>query len=128
MDTSTQYLGLTLAHPFMAGASPLSAHLDTVRRLEDAGAAAILLHSLFEEQITLARSGRIRSIDPLDDAFAGILAHFPAEAEYPFRPEEHLEHLRRVKRAVGVPVIASLNGTSAQAWLDYARDLQDAGA
>jgi len=128
MDTSTSYLGLRLAHPFMAGASPLSAQLDTVKRLEDAGVAAIVLHSLFEEQITLAESGRIRHRDPLDAEFAAALAPFPPAAEYPFSPEEHLEHLRLVKKTVQVPVIASLNGTSKEAWLHYATLLQEAGA
>ena len=118
IDTSTTYLGLHLKHPFMAGASPLSAHLDGVKRLEDAGAAAIVLHSLFEEQITEMQSGRIRGMDSDDDPrFAARLAMFPASAEYPFRPDEHLEHLRMVKRSVGIPVIASLNGTTSEAWL-----------
>ena len=128
MDTSTTYLGLKLAHPFIAGASPLSAHLDSVKRLEDAGAAAIVLHSLFEEQITLAESGHIRHRDPLDPEFAAALASFPPTAEYPFSPQEYLEHLRRVKQAVGIPVIASLNGTTKEAWLQFAKQFEQAGA
>ena len=128
MDTSTTYLGLRLPHPFIAGASPLSAHLDSVKRLEDAGAAAIVLHSLFEEQITMAASGRIRQRDPLDSQFAAALSAFPHSGEYPFSPEEHLEHLRRVKSAVRIPVIASLNGATAEAWLHYAERLEQAGA
>ncbi len=129
IDTSTSYMGLRLKHPFMAGASPLSAHLDGVKRLEDAGAAAIVLHSMFEEQITEAESGRIRGMDPNDDpGFAARLADFPSAGDYPFAPDEHLAHLQRVKEAVHVPVIASLNGTSAGAWLRYAQLLQDAGA
>jgi dihydroorotate dehydrogenase (fumarate) len=113
----------------VAGASPLSAHLDGVKRLEDAGTAAIVLHSLFEEQITEAESGRIRGMDAHDDPqFAARLTVFPPPSEYPFTPEEHLEHVRRVKQAVRVPVIASLNGTTAQAWLRYARLLEEAGA
>src|SRR6188472_590515 len=110
VDLSTSYMGLRLRHPFMAGASPLSAHLDGVRRLEDAGTAAIVLHSLFEEQITEAASGRIRGMDRHEGPeFAARLEAFPRPAEYPFGPEEYLEHLRRVKEAVHVPVIASLN-------------------
>ena len=86
ITTSTTYLGLTLKHPFMAGASPLSAHLDGVKRLEDAGAAAIVLHSLFEEQITEMQSGRIRGMDADDDPrFAARLAMFPASAPGPPR-------------------------------------------
>lgn len=129
VDMSTRYLGLRLAHPFMAGASPLSAHLDGVKRLEDAGASAIVLHSLFEEQITEAASGRIHGIDRHDDAaLAQRVAAFPASDDYPFEPEEHLEHLRKVKAAVRIPVIASLNGMSGGAWLRHAKLLQDAGA
>src|SRR5688572_1151912 len=120
MNLSTSYLGLKLSHPFIAGASPMSAQLDTVKRLEDAGCAAIVLHSLFEEQITMAQSGRIHHRDPLDEAFADSLRAFPTTGEYPFEPDEYLNHLRRVKAAVGIPVIASLNGTSAESWLRQA--------
>jgi dihydroorotate dehydrogenase (fumarate) len=128
VDTSTSYMGLRLRHPFMAGASPFSAHLDGVRTLEDAGASAIVLHSLFEEQITEAQSGRIHGMGSDDPAFLEPLAAFPRAAEYPFAPDQHLEHLRRVKAAVHLPVIASLNGTSAEAWLKYAHLMQEAGA
>ena len=125
----TSYLGLRLSHPFIAGASPLSAKVRDVRRLEDAGAAAIVLHSLFEEQVTEAQSGRIHDVDPLDDTeFAPLIEAFPAPGEYRLGPEEYLEHLRRVKAAVGVPVIASLNGTSRGQWMKFAVLLQQAGA
>lgn len=128
MDLSTSYLGLRLSHPFMVGASPLVDHLDTVRRLEDGGSAAIVLPSLFEEQITMAQSGKIREMDPLDDRFAALLADFPAPDRYALSPEEYLEHLRRVKAAVKVPVIASLNGITAGPWLKVASSLEQAGA
>jgi dihydroorotate dehydrogenase (fumarate) len=129
VDTTTKYLGLKLRHPFMAGASPMSAHLDGVRRLEDAGTAAIVLHSLFEEQITEADTGRIHGMDRNEDPlFAARLAPFPSSSEYPFRPDEHLNHLRAVKAAVSVPVIASLNGVSSGAWLREAALLEQAGA
>src|SRR5262245_31087666 len=128
MDTSTHYLDLTLAHPFVAGASPLSAHLDGIKRLEDAGAAAIVLPSLFEEQITMAASGKIRNRDPLDPQFAAMLAPFPAVHEYPYTPDQYLEHVRKVKEAVRIPVIGSLNGTSPEAWLRYAQLIEKAGA
>ena len=125
----TTYLGLRLQHPFMAGASPLSAHLDGVRRLEDAGSAAIVLHSLFEEQITDEEVGQIHGIDPVDDPeHAPLVDMFPPSSAYPFEPHEHLEHLRRVKRSVGIPVIASLNGTAGGEWMKYAVLLQQAGA
>lgn len=129
IDTATVYLGLSLRHPFMAGASPFSADLDGVKRLEDGGAAAIVLHSLFEEQITHATSGRIHGMDPFDDrGFAPRVALFPPSRDYPFAPDEHLAHLRRVKDAVRLPIIASLNGTSRGAWLKHALLLEEAGA
>jgi dihydroorotate dehydrogenase (fumarate) len=128
IDLSTTYLGLTLANPFMTGASPLADQLDTVRRLEDAGCAAIVLHSLFEEQISQAASGRIHHLDPLDQQFATVLSYFPEPQEYALSPDEYLEHVRRVKSAVKIPVIASLNGTTAEAWLRFAKLLEQAGA
>jgi len=104
-DLSTTYLGLRLANPFIAGASPLADHLDTARRLEDAGCAAIVLHSLFEEQITQAETGRIHEMDPFDERFRTVLAYFPEAASYTLTPEQYLEHVRRGKDAVGIPVI-----------------------
>src|SRR5678815_4226179 len=102
VDLSTTYLGLPLTSPFMTGASPLADHLDTVRRLEDAGCSAIVLHSLFEEQITQAESGRIHHMDPLDRQFATVVSYFPEPDDYALRPHEYLEHLRRVKEAVKI--------------------------
>ena len=128
MDLRTSYLGLSLTHPFMAGASPMSARLDTVRRLEDEGCAAIVLHSLFEEQITMAQSGRIHHRDPLEATFTESLASFPSAGEYPLEPDEYMNYLRRVKEAVAVPVIASLNGTTNETWLREAERIQRAGA
>lgn len=128
MDMTTSYLGLRLPHPFMVGASPLAWHLDTIKRLEDAGCAAIVLHSLFEEQITMSARGRIRHMDPLDPQFAERLAPFPADHEYPLGPDEYARHLSRVKGAVKIPVIGSLNGTSAESWLTFSRIIEQAGA
>ena len=128
IDLSTTYLGLRLSNPFIAGASPLGDHLDTVRRLEDAGCAAIVLHSLFEEQITQAASGRIHRMDPVDRQFAPVVSYFPQPEQYPFSPDAYLEHLRRVKSAVKIPVIGSINGTTPAAWLHVARLLEQAGA
>lgn len=127
-NTATTYLGLPLASPFMAGASPMSASLDTVRRLEDAGCAALVMHSLFEEQITFAEDGTIRHMDPLDEQFAATLAYYPTLTDYRLSPRDYLDHLRRVKAAVQIPVFASLNGTTAESWLKYARLLEEAGA
>ena len=94
MDTATSYLGFRLPHPFMAGASPLGAHLDSIKRLEDAGCAAVVLHSLFEEQITLASEGRIHQKDPLDAQFSYELAGYPGASEYPLSPDRYAEHIR----------------------------------
>jgi dihydroorotate dehydrogenase (fumarate) len=117
-----------LSNPFIAGASPLADHLDTVRRLEDGGCAAIVLHSLFEEQITQAATGRIHQMDPLDRHFAGIVSYFPQPDAYALDPDGYLAHLRRVKAAVKIPVIGSLNGTTHEEWLKTARLFEEAGA
>src|SRR3954469_24197706 len=108
MTLNTSMMGLALAHPFVAGASPLGRRLDDVRRLEDGGAAAIVLPSLFEEQITLALDGRIRHKDAISDSEAVKL--FPRSGDYAFTPDEYAEHVGRVRNAVGIPVIDSLNG------------------
>jgi dihydroorotate dehydrogenase (fumarate) len=128
MDTATSYLGFRLPHPFMAGASPFGHHLDTVRRLEDGGCAAIVLHSLFEEQLTARQGGRIRHMDATDSAFAATMARFPEGEEYPLGPDAYAEHVRRVKQAVRIPVIGSLNGTAQESWLRFARIIEHAGA
>jgi dihydroorotate dehydrogenase (fumarate) len=128
MNLSTSYLGLELTSPYIAGASPMSAQFDYVKRLEDAGCAGVVLHSLFEEQITMATSGMIRHRDPFDPEMAGPVESFPPAEDYAFQPDEYANHIRRLKAAVRIPVIASLNGTTAEAWLRHAAKLQDAGA
>ena len=128
MWTDTLYMGLRLPHPFIAGASPLGYRLDTMKRLEDAGVAAIVLHSLFEEQITLATEGHIAHADAFDPAFADVLRDFPTAADYPLSPDAYAEHVFKAKKALKVPIIASLNGRTGEAWLRFARTLQPAGA
>jgi dihydroorotate dehydrogenase (fumarate) len=128
MRTATAYLGLRLDHPFVAGASPLGYRVDTVRRLEDAGCAAVVLHSLFEEQITYAEQGRVAGLDALEREFADVFAQFPPPDEYPFAPDQYAEHVRRLKSAVNIPVIASLNGRTKESWLKFAKMLEQAGA
>lgn len=128
MDTSTSVLGFRLPHPFIAGASPLGFHLDAVKRLEDGGCAAIVIPSLFEEQITERATGRIHHRDPLDPVWAQWLADFPPASAYPLGPDAYAEHIARAKRAVHVPVVASLNGTSGESWLRFARVIEQAGA
>lgn len=128
MQTATSYLGFRLPHPFIAGSSPLGYHVDTIKRLEDSGCAAVVLHSLFEEQVTLAHEGRIANLDPFDTEFHDVLAPFPPSSEYPLAPDAYAEHIFRVKKAVSIPVIASLNGRTGQSWLRFARVIEQAGA
>src|SRR6185436_19181650 len=108
MNTSTSYLGLRLPHPFIAGASPMGYSLDTIKRLEDAGCAAIVLHSLFEEQISLATEGHIAHINPRDKELGDRVADYPPPADYKFGPDGYASHIARIKQAVKIPVIASL--------------------
>ena len=128
MDTRTSYMGLQLPHPFMAGASPFGYQLDSVRQLEEGGCAAVVLHSLFEEQLTQMTTGRIRQMDVEAPEFAEAISQFPNLADYPLHPFEYAEHIRRVKNAVGIPVIGSLNGGSAESWLRFAEIIEQAGA
>ncbi len=128
MDTRTSYLGMRFEHPFIAGASPFGHHLDSVKRLEDAGCAAVVLHSLFEEQISYAYSWRVADINVFEQDFADILQAFPKPEEYPQSPDAYAEHIYRVKRAVGIPIIGSLNGRTAESWLRFARVIEQAGA
>ena len=128
MDLTTTYLGLTLPHPLMPGASPLAHDLDAVRRLEDAGAAAIVMHSLFEEQITRDQLGMMHHMLLHDDSSAEALSYFPAADDFAFGPDKYLEQVRAIKKSVKVPVIASLNGTTSEGWLSYAHQIQQAGA
>ena len=127
MSLETRYLGLSLPHPFIAGASPFGYAVDRIKRLEDAGCAAVVLHSLFEEQIS-AQQGRVAGYATDDDAFAHVLADFPAASEYPLNPEQYAEHIQRAKAAVRIPIIASLNGRTRQSWLKMARTIEQAGA
>lgn len=128
MDLTTTYLGLQLANPLVPGASPLADELDTVRRLEDAGAPAIVLRSLFEEQIALEAMDEHHSLDVHGDSFAEATSYFPPANAFVLRADQYLEHLRRVKEAVSIPVIGSLNGTTPGGWLSYATQIEQAGA
>ncbi len=127
-DLSTTYLGLALKNPLVVSASPLSEDLGTVRRMEDAGAAAVVLHSLFEEQLTLESQTLDRFLSQGTESFAESLSYFPDMAQYNLGPDGYLEHLQKVKAAVAVPVIGSLNGVSTGGWISYAKKIQEAGA
>lgn len=127
MNLTTNYLGLPLQHPIMAGASPLSNRLHSIRELAAAGASAIVLASLFEEQIhdvqvdRLKRENRLAELDAPEQFFAG-------SEPYAFGPDEYLEHIYRAKLAVDIPIIASLNARQPSSWADFARNVQNAGA
>jgi dihydroorotate dehydrogenase (fumarate) len=128
MDLGTQYLGMRLPHPLVAGASPLSDDLDGVKRLEDAGAAAIVLRSLFEEQITREQVAEYMNLDYPGESFAEAISYFPSPNAFALGPVQYLEHLRRAKEAAGIPIIASLNGSTSGGWIEYARLMAQAGA
>jgi dihydroorotate dehydrogenase (fumarate) len=128
MDLSTTYLGFSLPHPLMPGASPMVDDLDTVRRLEDAGAAAIVMHSLFEEQIVREQLTTIHHMEVHADSHVEALSYFPRPSEFSLGPEQYLEQVRRIKETVDLPVIASLNGMTPGGWIDYARLIESAGA
>jgi dihydroorotate dehydrogenase (fumarate) len=128
MDLSTDYLGFALAHPFVAGASPLCDSVDRSRRLEDAGIAAIVLRSLFEEQIDQEALAHHHVAFGHAESHGEALTYFPDTDGCVFGPDEYLEHVRRTKEAVAVPVIASLNGYSEGGWIDHARRIAEAGA
>ncbi|HTI40734.1 MAG TPA: dihydroorotate dehydrogenase-like protein [Vicinamibacterales bacterium] len=128
MLLDTSYLGMRLPHPFVAGASPFGYRVDTVKRLEDAGWAAVVLHSLFEEQVTMEREGRIAHLNPDDQRFSEMIGYFPKGADYRFGPHEYAEHLYRTTQAVTIPVIGSINGHTRESWLTYARMVEQAGA
>ncbi|HTK11029.1 MAG TPA: dihydroorotate dehydrogenase-like protein [Ktedonobacteraceae bacterium] len=127
-DLSTTYLGLQLKNPLVASASPLSKSVDMVRRLEDAGAAAVVMYSLFEEQITHESDELDHFLNRGNDTYAESLSYFPDLEHYNIGPQSYLEHLARLKAAVKIPVIGSLNGISSGGWIEYARHIEEAGA
>jgi dihydroorotate dehydrogenase (fumarate) len=128
MDLTTSYLGLTLRTPLVPSASPLSEEIDGIKRMEDAGAAAVVLYSLFEEQIVLDRYELHHHLTQGTESFAEALTYFPEPTEFHLGPEGYLEHIRKAKAAVDIPIIASLNGDSLGGWTTYARQMQEAGA
>jgi dihydroorotate dehydrogenase (fumarate) len=128
MDLTTTYLGLKLRTPLVVSASPLSETLDGIRRMEDAGASAVVLSSLFEEQLARDRDDLISHLTANTNAFSEAQSFFPAVADFHWGPESYLNHIRKAKAAAKMPIIASLNGTSLGGWTSYAKDIQSAGA
>ncbi|MBZ0270913.1 dihydroorotate dehydrogenase-like protein [bacterium] len=128
MDLSTTWLGLPLSNPLIPGASPLADRTDPARRLEDAGAPAIVMRSLFEEQIVREQVAAHRHMDVPGDSFAEALSYFPPSEAFAMAPDHYLEQIRRLREALGIPVIASLNGTTLGGWLEFAGLMEQAGA
>jgi len=128
MNTKTNYLGLELPHPFIAGAGPLADSIDSARKVEDAGAAAIIMRSLFEEQIQAEAMATHHAMNQHSESFAEAGNYFPDPEEYVIGPDQYLEHLQRIKERVSIPVIGSLNGFTAGGWLEYAKLIEQAGA
>ncbi len=128
MELKTRYLGLELKNPLVVSPAPLSEPIDNIKKMEDAGAAAVVLHSLFEEQITMASNELDANLLQGEDSFAEALSYFPDMGDYKMGPDSYLEHIRKAKAAVDIPIIGSLNGVSAGGWLDFAKKIEEAGA
>jgi len=127
-DLTTTYLGLKLKNPLVASASPFPKKLDNIRRMEAAGLSAIVLHSLFEEQITFESNELDHFLNAGTESFAEAVTYFPDLQHYNMGPEPYLELIRKARESVQIPIIASLNGISTGGWVDYARKIEQAGA
>jgi len=127
---TTQYLGLTLTNPIVASASPLNRKVENLRQLEDAGAGAVVLPSLFQEQIEAEAESRVAQVEVFANSSPEALSYFPEAANGPYGiyPEQYLDLVRRAKTALTIPVIASLNGSSKAGWIEYAKLIEQAGA
>jgi dihydroorotate dehydrogenase (fumarate) len=128
VDLSTTYLGLQLKNPLVASASPLSKKLDSIRRLEDAGVSAVVMYSLFEEQIVNESRSLDYYLNRGTESYAEAITYFPEMTSYNVGPEGYLDLIRKAKQAVSVPVIGSLNGVSTGGWIEYGQKIQEAGA
>jgi dihydroorotate dehydrogenase (fumarate) len=128
IDFSTQYLGLKLSGPIVVSSTPLSESIDNIRRMEDAGASAVVLTSLFEEQLALESRALDEDLSRGTESFAESLGYLPDLDDYRMTHEVYLEHLRRAKEAVKIPIMGSLNGATTGGWVRYAKDMEEAGA
>jgi dihydroorotate dehydrogenase (fumarate) len=128
LDLTTTYLGLKLRTPLVASASPISQELEGIRRLEDAGASAVVLYSLFEQQLRREHRELEYHLSAGIDSFAESLTYFPHPGEFHTGPEEYLNHIRKAKQAVDIPIIARLNGSTLGGWTSYSRQIEEAGA
>ncbi|MGD0790738.1 MAG: dihydroorotate dehydrogenase-like protein [Terriglobales bacterium] len=128
MELSTKYLGMQLRTPLVASASPLSHEIGGIRSLEDAGVSAVVLYSLFEEQLRQENLELERDLNAGTESFAESLTYFPKSSEFHAGPEGYLNHIRKAKEAVDIPIIASLNGSTLGGWAKYAKQIEQAGA
>jgi len=128
IDLGTTYLGMHLRTPLVASASPLSQELDGIRHLEDAGASAVVLYSLFEEQLKQEASELEYHLSAGSESFAESLTYFPQPSEFRTGPEAYLNHIRKTKETVDIPIIASLNGATLGGWTEHAKQIEQAGA
>jgi dihydroorotate dehydrogenase (fumarate) len=128
IDLSTTYLGLKLRTPLVASASPLSQEVDSIRHLEESGASAVVLYSLFEEQLRQESAELDHHLSAGTESFAESLTYFPRPGEFRLGPEGYLNHIRKAKEAVRIPIIASLNGATMGGWTKYAKEIEQAGA
>jgi dihydroorotate dehydrogenase (fumarate) len=128
MDLSMQYMGLKLRSPLIVGASPMVDDLGTVKRLEDAGAAAIVMRSLFEEQLVYEQIAATTYMDTPSESFAEAVTYFPNPEHFSLGPDDYLNQVRKIHEQVDAPIIGSLNGMTAGGWLNYARQIEQAGA
>ena len=128
MDLKTQYLGLNLRTPLVAAASPLSEELDSIRLMEDSGASAVVLYSLFEEQLQQDRLELHHKLEQGTESYPEALSYFPEAVDYNLGPEDYLKHIAKARAAVNIPIIASLNAATPGGWTKYAALIQEAGA
>jgi dihydroorotate dehydrogenase (fumarate) len=128
MDLKTKYLGMTLRSPIVVSASPLTEYIQNIKMMEDAGAGAVVLHSLFEEQIRLEQQELHYHTTHGTESFAESLSYFPEPEDYKLGPEEYLDQIRKAKETVKIPIIASLNGSTIGGWTEYAKEMEKAGA
>ncbi|MFC2135532.1 dihydroorotate dehydrogenase-like protein [Bacteroidota bacterium] len=128
MDLSTSYMGIKLKNPIVPSASPLSESVDSVKVMEDAGAAAVVVYSLFEEQLSHESGELDHYLSQGTESFAEAMSYFPETTDFKLGPDEYLDHISKLKSSVDIPIIGSLNGVSSGGWIDFAKKIQDAGA
>ena len=128
IDLSTKYLGIPLKNPLVASASPLSEKIENIKQMEKSGIAAVVLHSLFEEQVILQEKELNNALTQQTESYAESLSYFPDIDDYRFAPDEYVEYIAKVKKALDIPVIGSLNGISQGGWIRYGKQIEQAGA